>query len=174
MVNPCKLCTAHCCKDYLITVTSFDVLRVIRNTGKKPDEFLEFSDPPMLNADDETILECYEQNERFDFVLAFKSHQCYFLGKNNECTIHQFAPLSCKLYPYNSSGKITPRALCPLISKVLFKIDPSSASHARSYMAQLKEYKQIVAKWNRSHGKKSECLNFLLQESYSLQKSFKF
>ena len=160
MLNPCKLCTALCCKEHLITVTSFDVLRVMGKTGKEPNEFCELVPLRILNFDNETVLECYNEKLRYEYLLAFKSHPCYFL-KDNLCGIHEFAPLSCKLYPYQSNEKFMPRALCPALAKVIFKIKKPSVN-GEDYLQQLNAYKEIVARWNKRHDEKEQCLNFLL------------
>jgi len=163
MLNPCKLCSALCCKEPLITVTSFDVLRVIEKTDKKIEEFAELTPLKIINFDNDTVLECYEGKLRYEYLLAFKSHPCYFL-KDNLCTIHEFAPLACKLYPYQSNDKLMPRALCPSISKLLFRIKKPDIK-AEHYLEEMNSYKKVVAKWNVLHGKKDECLEFLLDES---------
>ena len=165
MINPCKLCTALCCKEHLITVTSFDVLRVIEKTGKRAHEFAELVPLRLLNFDNDTVLECYDKKLRYEYLLAFKSYPCHFLDqKTNECTIHTFAPLACKLYPYQSNEKLMPRALCPAISKLMFKIKKPDIT-GEAYLNQLNAYKKIVVKWNAKHGTKEECLGFLLGES---------
>ncbi|MDO8553856.1 MAG: YkgJ family cysteine cluster protein [Candidatus Micrarchaeota archaeon] len=122
MVNPCSLCTARCCKQYLITVTSFDVLKIHENTRKPIEEFAELADPRILNIDNDTILEFYDSNAKYPDckVLAIKSGPCHFLTKDDKCSIHEFAPLTCKRYPFGPDGKITEGAICPAISKVLF------------------------------------------------------
>ncbi len=81
MANPCELCNAECCKDYIVTVTSFDVARIWGKTGK---EFGDFAAPEplrLLNFDNDTVLECYEKGMRYDYVLALKSRPCIFLKK---------------------------------------------------------------------------------------------
>ncbi|MBS3068449.1 YkgJ family cysteine cluster protein [Candidatus Micrarchaeota archaeon] len=163
MLNPCRLCDAKCCKDHVITVTSFDVLRIIGKTGKKPSEFTELRTANLLNSDNDTIIECYKNKLRYEYVLALKSHPCYFL-KDNLCTIHEFAPLGCRVYPHNDRGRVGARALCPTIAKLLFMIKKPDIM-VGEYLRYFNEYKRIVAKWNKKHGTKEDCLEFLLEES---------
>ena len=167
--NPCSLCSALCCKNYTITVTSFDVQRIIEKTNKKVEEFVVLEPAKILNLDNETVLECYENKERYDYLLTFKSHSCYFLGNDNQCTIHEFAPLGCRLYPYQSNNKLMPRALCPSIPNILFRLKGASIK-VQNYNDQMNAYKQIVARWNAKHGKKEDCLEFLLNESRQFYK----
>ena len=168
MINPCSLCSAKCCKEYLITVTSFDILRIMQNTNKKPEEFCSLIYARILNPNNETVLECYEKDgDKFpiEFVLALKSHPCTFLGKDNRCTIYKFAPLSCRLYPYkNTDREMIPRPLCPSVSNLLFRIQRPSVKIAE-YQKHMIAYKEIVAKWNKKKGTPEECMGFLLEES---------
>ena len=104
-MNFCKGCKAPCCRDYVITVTSQDILRIMGKTGKKPEEFAQLYPATILNLNEETVLECHEEGLRYDYILALKSHPCIFLGENSLCTIHEFAPYVCRSYPKNSLGK---------------------------------------------------------------------
>ena len=168
MINPCNLCSAKCCKEHLITVTSFDVLRAANRTGKTFGEFAELAPLKLLNYDNDTVLECYEEKDgkklRYDYILAFKSHPCHFLGKDNLCTIHEFAPLGCKIYPFRSDEKLAPRALCPAIAKLMFALKRPDVK-AEEYLKYLNAYKELVTKWNKKHGKKEDCMLFMLDES---------
>lgn len=168
MANPCSLCKASCCRDYIITVTSFDVLRVAEKTKKKPSEFSILSPATMLNMDDSTVLECYSNGQRYDYVLAFKSHPCCFLGADNRCTIYDCTPFTCRRYPISPNGKLFSRASCNPISKLLFKL---FGVHLKSsdHIKQIEKYRKIVAKWNKKHGKKEDCISFLLTESKDKQ-----
>ena len=141
-------------------------MRVIERTDKKPSEFCELVPLRILNFDNETVLECYDGKLRYEYLLAFKSHPCYFL-KDNFCSIHEFAPLACKLYPYQSNEKFMPRALCPALAKILFKIKKPDM-RGEDYLKQLNAYKEIVAKWNKKHGRKEDCLEFLLEGSRNI------
>ncbi len=164
MLNPCSLCTARCCKQHLITVTSFDILKIHENTKKPIEEFAELADPRILNIDNDTVLEFYDSSDRYPEcrVLAIKSGPCHFLTKDDRCSIHEFAPLTCKRYPFGPDGKITKNAVCPAISKVLFSF---MKIENERFNNNLKAYKEIVKKWNTRRGKLAECMNFLMEES---------
>ncbi len=170
MFNPCILCNASCCKDYLISVTSFDIQRIIKKTRRMFEEIATLESLNLLNFDNDTILECYERNLRYDYILALKSHPCIFLEKN-KCKIHKFAPLVCKLYPHNFAGKIAKRTRCPCASEFFFKLKGPD-SDLEKYKKQVLEYKKIVAKWNKKKGEKEECVNFLLNRTNAKLQSF--
>ena len=157
--SPCSGCKAPCCRDYLITLTSFDVSRIAENTKKKPEEFAQLSRANILNLNESTILECYEKNERYDYLLALNSHPCTFL-KESKCSIHNFAPYICRFYPYTSEGKILGRARCNIIQKAGFKLAGVSISK-EAYSNQITEYMKLVKEWNKKKGTKEECWEFL-------------
>ena len=158
-VHPCSGCKAPCCREYLITLTSFDVSRIAENTGKNPEEFALFSRANLLNLNESTILKCYEGKDRYDYILSLKSHPCIFLKENN-CSIHRFAPYICRLYPYTSEGKILGRARCNFIQKTGFRLAGVSISK-EDYSKQINEYLELVKEWNRKKGTKEECWEFL-------------
>lgn len=164
-LNPCSFCTARCCKEYMITVTSFDVRRVVDQTNRKPETFAELKETGILNLDNDTVLECYdEKGLRYDYVLAFRSQPCIFLGQDNRCTIHAIAPLGCRMYPNRPDGSLVRRPLCPAVSRFLFRVQ-CPGSRAAGYMQQMEAYKELVRRWNAKRGRKEDCLGFLLEQS---------
>ncbi len=163
MVNPCALCKANCCKTYIITVTSFDVKRIIEK-GHKPD-FVKFHPPNLLAYDPDSVLDFTDDYR--GGLLGFKSHPCNFI-KNNRCTIYEYSPLSCKRYPFDLSGKINTR-LCPVVPSLAFRLTGVSITH-EEVLSEYNEYRRIVQEWNKSPGKKSECLEFLLESTSLAEK----
>jgi len=114
----------------------------------------------MLAYDPDTVLD-FEDDYRGG-IIGFKSHPCYFL-KDNKCTIHKFAPLSCKRYPFTIYNTLNAR-FCPFSSKILFKINGSDVK-SDPLVKELAKYKLIVKEWNKKPGKKEDCLRFLLDRS---------
>ncbi len=163
MPGPCALCSASCCRDYVVTITSFDALRIMEKTGMEFREFAELAPLRILNFDNDTVLECYRKRLGYEYLLALKSHPCIFLEKGR-CTIHGFAPYVCRIYPHNSAGKMAGRARCPIIARVAF-ILKGPGGKLEGYRRQILGYKKIVAKWNRKKGSREECAEFLLAES---------
>lgn len=163
MLNPCEFCDAQCCKDYIITVTSFDVKRIMGKTRRKFGEIASLEPLRMLNYDNDTVLECYEGKLRYEYVLALKSHPCMFL-ENSRCKVHGFAPLVCRLYPHDSGGKMAARARCPPIPGAIYSLTGPHPDLER-YRKQISRYKELVAKWNRKRGSLEKCAGFLMKES---------
>lgn len=164
MINPCSFCTATCCKDYLITVTSFDVLRIIKKTGKELHEIAALYPATILNPDNETMLECYDGRYRDEYLLALRSYPCYFLDDKNRCTIYEIAPFTCRKYPIARDKQVIKRAACPIPANILFRLCGTGIT-TNEFDNQIIAYKKIVVKWNQKHGKTEDCLSFLIKES---------
>lgn len=161
MFNPCSLCSAECCISYIITTTSFDVLRVCEKTKKKYDEFAVLHTPSLLSYDPAMLLDTNDGTG--PYLLGFKSHPCIFLDKDNLCTIHDAAPLSCRYYPYTLGQKMNPR-FCPLIPQILFRIKGPDI-RKELLREEIESYKKIVKEWNKNPGKKEDCILFLLKRT---------
>lgn len=161
MINPCSFCEATCCKTYVITVTTFDILRIAEHTRQKPESFAVLHPLKTLNYDPDTVLDTTDGVG--SYLLGLKSHPCTFLGKDNQCTIHEFAPLSCQRYPYTFSNKMNTR-FCPLPSQLFFKLKGPDISNS-PLIKELNNYKLVVKEWNKKPGKMHDCLSFLLQET---------
>lgn len=169
MFSICSLCDARCCKDYVITVTPFDVLLIAEQLGKQPSEFSELSKASLLNADPSTVLECSEHGSQCSFVLSLKGQPCVFLSENR-CSIHSIAPLVCRLYPYNVAGKFMPYVRCPLQAKALYCISKPEAATVEQFQSNLFAYKKLVTEWNVEHrgGTSGQCMEFLLSETKNI------
>lgn len=97
----CHHC-GHCCTEVICLPTPWDVIRIVKNTGKLPLEFLEFITPDDIQGvakNDATWLEVGKQK----FMMALKRDLkgCFFLDKKTRyCTIYEHRPLLCRLYPF--------------------------------------------------------------------------
>lgn len=160
MLSPCMLCGAECCRNHLITVTAFDVLR-IEEDGYRASDFARLAPCRILNYDNDMVLEMHDSGCAEDYLLALKSHPCYFL-EWGRCTIHKIAPSVCKAYPKNAQGKMIGR-LCPRVPRIMHSV--LGTQIRPEYAKEIDAYRLIVKEWNRKKGKKSECLQFLLEEA---------
>ena len=160
MANPCSLCDANCCKSYTITVTSFDVLRLSKKTGKKPEEFATLSQARLLAFDPDTTLDM--SDDGWVYLLGIRSHPCFFL-KKNRCSAHESAPMSCRRYPFQLDGKLNAR-FCPFASQILFRLKGPDIK-TDPMVQELELHKKIVKEWNKLPGKKAECMDFLLSKA---------
>jgi Fe-S-cluster containining protein len=138
-------------------VTSFDVLRIMKATGIKAEDFVFLHEPRLLTQDPDLTLDFSDSPKAG--ILGLKSHPCVFL-KRNRCTIHDFAPFCCKKYPYHLGNKRDSRC-CPIVSNIMFAFKKPELED-ELIVEELKLYMKIVAEWNRKPGKKKDCLEFLL------------
>ncbi len=159
MDNPCSFCPASCCKTYTITTTSFDILRISRRSGFAPEAFALFHPVKLLSYDADTVLDFKEGSG----ILGIKSHPCFFLGSDNLCQVHKYAPLSCRRYPFTVKGKMNTR-FCPLPASILFRFKKPDIG-SEQLVHELQEYKKIVKEWNKKPGEKKDCLKYLLEKS---------
>ncbi|MEM5814786.1 MAG: YkgJ family cysteine cluster protein [Candidatus Aenigmatarchaeota archaeon] len=159
MANPCSFCSAECCKTYFITTTVFDILRICKNTGSKAEDFAVLHESRLLGFDPDLVLETTDGYGRY--LLGIRSHPCIFLQKNNRCTIHAFAPLSCREYPFTLAGTFNGR-FCPLLPAVLLRLKGPDIRKERM-TGELESYKAIVKEWNARRGKKQDCIRVLLE-----------
>ncbi len=171
-IGPCHFCDARCCREMVLTVTSFDIFSISKVTGMHWRDFSELTEAKLLKLNNQTVLECDDSYGTSEYVLSLKSRPCIFL-KDNRCNIYQFAPLVCKLYPFTFQGKKISSPLCGLTSQILFDVMPPFRDVAKAFFDNLRAYEQIVKKWNkferyRCRGTKEECMEFLLEETYGI------
>jgi Fe-S-cluster containining protein len=167
-MNGCTFCDARCCKEALITVTSFDVLRISKSLKLKPENFADFYEPRFIRVNWDTVIEAKDGL----YVLALKSRPCIFL-KNNKCSIFNTAPLSCRVYPHNIYGNFNQFALCPALSKVVFKINNPGKIYSEQLKKELELYINIVRKASLRKLYRDEILSFLLKETENLESEVK-
>lgn len=101
----CRGC-GSCCRTFVVTVSHFDIYRIIDHTGRQPLDFLH-----LVDADEE------DDPEAFQFIFARKSlalrhnylRACVFLGDDERCSIHPAKPGVCRTWPldYNRQGELT-------------------------------------------------------------------
>lgn len=163
MRGPCSFCSSECCRTYTITVTAFDILRIIEDTKRPWEDFAVLHRARLLSFDPDTTLDV--EGDGWTYILGIKSHPCVFLD-GDLCSIHQAAPLSCRRYPFRLDGSLNAR-FCPLPSNILFRLKRPDIS-AERMAEEISLHKKIVQEWNKKPGKKADCIPFLLREAKSL------
>ena len=145
----CHSC-GHCCTDVVCLPTPWDVIRIVKNTGESPYEFLEFLDPDEISEVDDsdpTWLKC--GGHRYLMALKRGPHGCYFLDKETRfCAIYEHRPILCRLYPFKlqetRDGKFKGFTLhsdvgCPrhrdgeVVTKPLFTLYRQDCGNQRDY-----------------------------------------
>ncbi|MFH1520160.1 MAG: YkgJ family cysteine cluster protein [Candidatus Micrarchaeota archaeon] len=145
MVNPCSLCKSDCCRTYTITITLSDLARILKITKLKSENFVVLIEPRLLSYDPDNV---FDTTDGYGYyLLGLKSHPCVFLNlATNKCQIHQSAPLSCRRYPFDISGKLNTR-FCPFLSQLIARIQGPDIKQNQLVM-ELTEHKKLVKKWN--------------------------
>ncbi len=93
----------HCCIDVIALPTPWDAICIIKATGLKPLEFLEFITPDQISEveeDDPTWLRC--NGQRYVMALQRKpEYGCCFLDRDARgCAIYEDRPILCRLFPF--------------------------------------------------------------------------
>ncbi|MEM4166492.1 MAG: YkgJ family cysteine cluster protein [Candidatus Bilamarchaeaceae archaeon] len=148
MFSPCRLCNGNCCISFVITVTSFDILRIVKATGLKPEEFAELRRLDILSFDDNHVVECKNGKYTESYLLTLKSHPCYFFDSKKGCKIHKAKPLACRIYPHNENGDFGKRSLCPFLPFLFFHFLGPSKKLLQQYRKEKKLYANLVKKCN--------------------------
>ena len=162
----CRLCNSNCCKEFVITITAFDLLRIAQKI-KNYEKYIEIRPANLINLQEEFVLEFKEGYG----ILAIKSHPCIFL-KENKCSIWNFAPMSCRLYPFNIEGKKIINAVCPLHASLLFSFTKPQKELLEKAKKENELYKKIVKEWNAKKSTKKEVLPFLIKRAKELAATF--
>jgi Fe-S-cluster containining protein len=159
-MNPCLLCDAKCCKGYKICVTPFDVLRIAKHTGLKPEKFAGLYSEHIFSYDADTVI---EDKKGKKYLLYLKSPPCPFLGKGGKCGAYGFAPLVCRVYPYTEKGRLKKSPKCGIFNRLLFRMSRPEA--VGQYNDEYALYVRIAARWNRKKGTETEAFKFILKEA---------
>jgi Fe-S-cluster containining protein len=162
VINPCSGCNAPCCKNYIVTVTSFDVVKIAEKTKKKIEAFAELYPARLLTYDWDTVIHCFDNEYPDYYLLALKSHPCIFHDKGNRCQIHDFAPFICRRYPYDLAGKEFMRRHCSVVSNFLFQLRGPTTQEE---IWKIEAYRKIVKEWNQKKGRKKDCMGFLMKRA---------
>lgn len=160
-MNPCSLCDGRCCDSFVITINAFDAARIEKETGIKAEEFAELRRLDILSYEDEMVVEAMDGKYIEHYLLALKSHPCYFLD-NGKCKIHQVRPFACRIYPFAENGKMSRRAICPLTSKIISYFSGPSKKILEQYAREKKAYVEIVKECNEKKLRREEAFRFII------------
>lgn len=103
----CQSC-ANCCRYFNINITHLDIKRILEN---RPDltsnDFVYFTQSDPKEDESESFISTYGKR---DISLKKKpnSQDCVFLDEKNMCSIHDFKPIVCRVWPFSlEKGKIS-------------------------------------------------------------------
>jgi len=163
----CHHCN-HCCTEVVCLPTPWDVIRIVKGTGKHPKKFLEFLEDDEITGvqkNDPTWLKIGKK--KYMMALRRNSKGCHFLDKKTRyCSIYEHRPLLCRLYPFklqeSGSGKFKGFTLhkdvgCPKHRDGVVETAPLYEIYLEDKDHQ-EEYDKLVAAFNKKDypGKKPE------------------
>ncbi|MBC7474982.1 MAG: YkgJ family cysteine cluster protein [Candidatus Sericytochromatia bacterium] len=172
----CQSC-GNCCRTFSINLTHLDVERILENRPDlTPDYFVDFS-AETEKDDPEGFIATYGKRQ---MVLKKKlnSEECVFL-ENNICSIHDFKPRVCKVWPFSleKNDHITwikehrsfIKKRCSHIS-VAGANDPEQlTSLIKQHYREQKLFIKLVSKWNndkKNELKDGELFSDILDEHF--------
>lgn len=166
-IDLCRLCNGRCCESFVITVDAFDVARIEKETGMRAEEFAELRRLDILSYEDEFVVEAMNGRYVDYYLLALKSHPCYFFA-DGKCKIYSSRPLACRIYPHKEDGKLSKRALCPLVPKTGFFFARPSKNTLEQYKSDRSRYAEIVKECNKKKLGRQEAFNFIVQRAKTM------
>ena len=153
IVNSCKSCTARCCRVLSVVLTVPEAVRLVRASGKAPQDILEFTSGVNYKHTPHYPVLAFENGQLHDYFLVIRhsGEDCIFLGRDLACALYSQRPFVCQLYPFDLDGaEMKKKALCP----VKFAKEKEMPKVAENLRADLLRHGEIVRKWNVRHKEK--------------------
>ncbi|MEK6979078.1 MAG: YkgJ family cysteine cluster protein [Candidatus Micrarchaeota archaeon] len=155
--HPFCLRCGNCCTRFGVCVTPFDIERIKKETGLKPEEFLDIvPDFPNRERKEPAIL---IDGKPFILVLKRKRKQdeiCNFYSEDGQgCMIYDSRPMLCRTYPFI----VRNNKLLDVNSRACVECWYPGSPDKEQYLVDLKiygrnisKYKKIAEKWNKKGG----------------------
>mgnify|MGYP001566369284 CR=1 FL=1 len=179
----CETC-GNCCRTKLINISHKDIKNILKNRPDlKPDDFLKIMPINKAFLPDKYEKEFFISagNKRHWLVLEKKenSNDCIFLTDNNYCSIHEFKPLACKVWPFSlrqTDNKIVwsknDRDFIAQYCAHTIKNNANDPEEIKmdleKYTNERKEYYEVISKWNKQASDSvfgEQFWNFILSDS---------
>lgn len=163
----------HCCSEVICLPTPWDVVRIVRDTGEDPYDFLEFlmrDEITGVERSDPTWLQC--NAKRYIMALRRGKKGCHFFRwKTATCKIYESRPMICRLYPFclheTPLGGFEQFSLhedkdveCPRHRDGTVETKPLYALYCEDQVHQ-QAYANLVREFNRKKSKNKEPENFI-------------
>ncbi|VVC02522.1 Putative zinc- or iron-chelating domain protein [Candidatus Bilamarchaeum dharawalense] len=166
--------SGKCCTSFGVCVTPFDLLRISKAIGLKPEDIVQFiPEPPNRERTEPAVI---VDTGKFLMVLKWKKELICMFYSGSGCNIYEDRPMLCRTYPFClKNGKF---------SEMKSRVCPSSwipeAMEKKQYLADLKQYEKevmayrlMVEKWNgKGGGSFIGFLKYSIKEAKKLSKLF--
>lgn len=151
-LDNCLRCN-NCCTSFGVCITIFDVLRISKDTGKKPEEFV-------------ALIDDYQPRERAEPAIKINGELKLLVLKHNEtrtcsffngkgCSIYDYRPYLCRTYPFIlKNGKLADvkNRACIIFWYPKGKERESYIESLENYYKQIDKFKEITEEWNSGAG----------------------
>lgn len=101
----------NCCRDTVVCLTDADVRRIVDNTGRKAETFVQFYDEDEVALGSRSPFWVTFERKRAVMGLRWTRGHCMFLDADNRCTMYEHRPVTCRQHPFDiklsDSGAVT-------------------------------------------------------------------
>ncbi len=156
--STCLSCDGRCCLSHVVPVTGADVRRIRDATEASPDSFTDF----VSVADLESTHHDVALDDGYHYLVLKREDDACILLENDRCSIHEYKPMLCRLYPFfHSEEKEVQVRSNPQCAK---RTTPTQRERkeirdlCNSYTEDLFAYNNFVEGWNKASGMKSRQL----------------
>lgn len=165
-LTTCQRCN-NCCTSFGVCLTIADIVRLSKETGKKPEDFV-------------TIIDDYHPRQRTEpAVLLDGKHHLLVLKHNAErvctffngksCGIYKSRPYLCRTYPFTlKNGELADvqNRACTVLWYPKGKDKEKYVADLDVYLKQIEAYSKIVDEWNSNFdGNLTDFLIFAMKKA---------
>lgn len=165
LCHDCQGCSS-CCRDMdqSIVLDPYDVLQLAKATGKTFQELMN-DGVVELHVEEGLMLPNLKMLQKSANLAV--APNCYFLNSQGRCSIHQYRPGICRLFPlgrnYDENGLsyFVLKDACSVSSRQKVKIDKWLG------ISNLKAYENYLVQWHDLKARVREIVNTAEDEKYA-------
>ncbi len=156
ILEPCKSCSAECCKKFWVYMTVFDFMRVYNEIGEKAFEMVESREKRRVKGGWTPGFFVYDWNGNMkEYIVVIKRKkdgECVFLSGDGKCEAREFRPYACRAYPFTPSEE---KGICearPYLCERKWSEKEIKREGFRDVIEQqsreIRKYGKLARKWN--------------------------
>lgn len=164
-IASCDNCGA-CCSIFAVALTPFDILRIVKATGRKPSEFVAAL--PLAPQKDRRGANVLIDGKMLKLALKWSVGRiCVFYSKERHCTVHGCRPMACRSYPFEyKDGEFVNTKLILCAENWIPKDKGPWIKDFNQGSLEGKEYQKIADEWNgKGGGSLKKFLDFALKRA---------